>query len=41
MEEIKSMRDRCTVLRDDKYIDTVRIRDTTRNDLADDRRTNR
>ena len=33
MEEIRSIGDRCTVLRDGKYIDTVRIKDTTRNDL--------
>ncbi len=33
MEEIRSIGDRCTVLRDGKYIDTVNIRDTTRNDL--------
>lgn len=33
MEEIRSIGDRCTVLRDGRYIDTVNIKTTTRNEL--------
>ncbi|HPE69445.1 MAG TPA: sugar ABC transporter ATP-binding protein [Thermotogota bacterium] len=33
MEEIKRVGDRCTVLRDGKYIDTVNVKDSTRDEL--------